>query len=66
MEAYPPVGGADIYSENSPLVSAAGFMISLLSRIHHNFSLLLYFAGVRLSVMACKICPPRVKIELSE
>lgn len=45
-EAYPPVGGADIYSENSPLVSAAGFMISLLSTFHHTFSLLLYSTSV--------------------
>lgn len=27
--AYPPVGGADIYAENSPLLSESGFMISL-------------------------------------
>lgn len=65
VEAYPPVGGADIFSENSPLVSASGFMISLLSRFHHNFSLLLYSISVWLSVMACKICPRRVKTELN-
>lgn len=46
IEAYPPVGGADIYSENSPLVSASGFMISLLSRFHRNFSLLFYSTSV--------------------
>lgn len=39
VQAYPPVGGADIFFENSPLVSSFGFMISLLSRFHHIFSL---------------------------
>lgn len=46
MEAYHPVGGADIYSENSPLVSSSGFMVSLSSRFHRNFSLLLCSSSV--------------------
>lgn len=44
--AYPPEGGADIYSENSPLVSASGFMISLSSRFNQKLSLLFSSAGV--------------------
>lgn len=65
-QAYPLVGGVDIFSENSPLVSAAGFMISVLSRFHHNFSLLFHLAGVCDSVSwLVRFALKRVKIELN-
>lgn len=65
-EAYPLVGGVDIFSENSPLVSAAGFMISVLSRFHHNFSLLFHLAVVCDSVSwLVRFALKRVKIELN-
>lgn len=41
------------------------WIYDILSRFHHNFSLLLYSTSVWLSVMACKICPRREKTELN-